>query len=86
MNDAKFTTNVIIKSIQVILEEKEKNKQRKELGKDGEKGGREEGKKREREEEEGMETGRGVGLLKGHVLLSVTPETTLTIVLLMWIL
>ena len=44
MNDAKFTTNVIIKSIQVILEEKEKNKQRKGLGKDGEKGGREEGK------------------------------------------
>ena len=58
MNDAKFTTNVIIKSIQVILEEKEKNKERKGLEKDGEKGGRKEGKKREREEKERTEAGR----------------------------
>ena len=56
MKDAKFTTNVI-KSIQVILEEKKK-KGRKGLGKDGEKRGMKEGKKREREEEEGMAAGR----------------------------
>ena len=48
MKDAKFTTNVIIKSIQVILEEKKK-KERKGLGKDGEERGMKEGKKRERE-------------------------------------
>lgn len=57
MKDAKFTTNVI-KSIQVILEEKKKKKGRKGLGKDGEKRGMKEGKKREREEEEGMAAGR----------------------------
>lgn len=57
MKDAKYITNVIIKSIQVILEEKKK-KERTGLGKDGEKRGRKEGKKREREEEEGMAAGR----------------------------
>ena len=57
MKDAKFTTNVIIKSIQVILEEKKK-KERKGLGKDGEERGMKEGKKRGREEEEGMAAGR----------------------------
>lgn len=60
MNDAKFTTNVIIKSIQVILEEKEKNKERKGLGKDGEKGGREEGRKKEGERGGGRDGGRQV--------------------------
>ena len=57
MKDAKFTTNVIIKSIQVILEEKKK-RERKGLGKDGEERGMKEGKKRGREEEEGMAAGR----------------------------